>query len=320
MNWNPILQGDAIVKEPLVARIDSLFAQQRSTWPAFREGEAALKQVRTKTLVLNGETILVQANPGRCRSTHAKVDPRSVAERPCFLCPANMPTEERGIAFANLVILPNPYPILPRHCTIPDRAHRPQQLGGQIGTLLELSRAIGPEMIAFYNGPRCGASAPDHLHFQACDARGIPLLNQLPLHGQTHVRIGHVSFGRSMLLFADADSANVCADIERTLEALSRVGEPGQEPQISLLTIFREEQYVAVLLPRAAHRPRCYFAQGTERLAVSPATLEMAGILVVAEPEHFDRLDATVARSIYEEVSLDRRDFERLVASVLWSA
>src|SRR5262249_49647511 len=124
MSWEQILQNDQ-PSRPLRQRIDELFAQQRRTWPALRDGEAALSQLERKTLPLGGDSIVVQVNPARRRSTQAITDAKAIAARACFLCPENMPPEERGVAFEDLVLLPNPFPILPFHCTIADRIHQP---------------------------------------------------------------------------------------------------------------------------------------------------------------------------------------------------
>src|SRR3954447_7397686 len=163
MSWERILQNDRLGK-PLRQRIDDLFAQQRATWPALREGEAALEHLQRKTLAEGGDSIVVQLNPSRSRSTLANTDTKAIAARACFLCPDNMPPEERGVAFEDLVLLPNPFPILPLHCTIADRIHRPQEIRGRLATFLHLAQEIGSDMAALYNGPRCGASAPDHFH------------------------------------------------------------------------------------------------------------------------------------------------------------
>ncbi|MCC6492657.1 MAG: DUF4922 domain-containing protein, partial [Pirellulales bacterium] len=179
MSWDRIELDVAAAGEGLAARIEGLFAQQRATWPTLREGEAALQHLQVKRLEVDGASIVVQANPARRNSVHASVDAQSIAARACFLCPENMPPEERGVAFEDLLVLPNPYPILPMHCTVADRAHRQQRLAGRVGQLVRLAAAAGPELAVFYNGPRSGASAPDHLHFQACRAAGIPLLEEL---------------------------------------------------------------------------------------------------------------------------------------------
>ena len=124
-DWHNILEGDPGAGVPLRRRVDTLFEQQRATWPMLRDGEAALAHMQRKTLELNGESIVLQYNPARRRSTTAKIDAQAVAARPCFLCPQNMPAEERGLAFEDLVVMPNPFPVLPLHCTIAAMEHAP---------------------------------------------------------------------------------------------------------------------------------------------------------------------------------------------------
>lgn len=312
MSWNRIILDSHVAGTNLAERIDVLFAQQHENWPLLRDGQAALAQAKSKVLAHGDAKIVLQANPGRKASTHAKVDAKTIARRPCFLCPENFPAEERGIAFGELVILPNPFPILPRHCTIPDRTHTPQRLAGRIATMLELAQAIGPDMLVFYNGPRCGASAPDHFHFQACDATSIPLLEELPLQAQPSICTTHQSFGRGMLVFADRRAEKVQGWIQQAVEAWRQLSEANDptgdpaadvEPRLNLLALYRDGRHIGVLFPRAAHRPACYSLDGPDKIGISPAALEMAGLLVIAEPDHFDRVDATVARQIYEEVS-----------------
>lgn len=304
MSWERILQNDQ-PDEPLRQRIDDLFAQQRATWPTLREGEAALAHLQRKTLTEGDESIVVQVNPARRRSTLANTDAKAIAARACFLCPDNMPPEERGIAFEDLVLLPNPFPILPLHCTIADREHRPQQLRGRIATFVHLAQEIGPDLAALYNGPRCGASAPDHFHLQAANAVDIPILAQLSTISSSRPVAPHSSFGRNMLVIRNTNAANVAADIERSIDALQKIEQVIDEPMFNLIAHFAAGRYTIVFFPRAAHRPACYFATGPDQLLVSPAVLEMSGILVTTEPDHFARIDASTARAIYEDVSIN---------------
>jgi hypothetical protein len=311
MSWERILQNDQPT-QPLRQRIDALFAQQRNTWPSLREGEEALAQLQRKTLTDGNESVVVRVNPARRRSTLANTDAKAIAARACFLCPENMPPEERGVAFEDLVLLPNPFPILPLHCTIADRIHRPQQLAGRIATFLHLAAAIGPDMVALYNGPRCGASAPDHFHLQATHAAEIPILTQLPTLAGNRPVLAHSSFGRNMLVFRSKSSMDVAAEIERSIVALQQIEAATDEPMLNLLTHVVAGQYTAVLFPRIAHRPACYFATGPDQLLISPAILEMCGILVTTEPDHFARIDTQAAQRIYAQVSISNAQFSAI--------
>jgi hypothetical protein len=311
MSWTDILQIDPGEHVSLGERIGALFQQQRATWPALRDGEAALAGMQRKTLNLHGDSVVVQVNPARRRSTQAQTDASAVAARPCFLCPQNMPAEERGIAFEELVVLPNPFPVLPLHTTIAAREHRPQRIADQVGKMLRLAKEIGGETTAIlYNGPRCGASAPDHFHFQSASAVDIPLLNEIPsvINGIA----ARETFGRKMLICSGPDESVVQAAVERVIAALQKLDPSSQEPMLNIMASYRDGCYVVVVFPRAAHRPACYFATGPDKLAVSPAILEMCGVFVTTELDDFARVDAATACAIYEEVCISRDRFENV--------
>ena len=313
MIWEPIIYSTAEEGEDLSGRLDALLEYQRENWQLFRQGEEALSGMQTRIIPEGHAQIVVQANPGRRKSTHATVDPESISKRPCVLCAENIPPDERGVAFGDLVILPNPYPVLRRHFTVPSREHSPQRLSGRIPGMLELARALGPDMLVFYNGPHCGASAPDHFHFQACSNSGIPLFSHIPVGGQKDERLALTSFGRRLLVCSDRDAGKTAEYVQQVLDCL-----PAEDPEplINVLAVFRDGGFLTVLWPRSKHRPACYFKEGEARIAVSPAAMEMAGILVVAEPDHFDRVDRNTAVSIYEEVSLDAAQFDQLAKAV----
>lgn len=309
MSWEDTIIRTVPPGADLSGPIEDLLVYQRGNWDVFREGEESLAGMRTRTLSEGAARVLVQENPGRRKSTHARVDPESISRRPCFLCAENIPPQERGIAFGDLVLLPNPYPVHARHLTIPAREHRPQRIEGRIPEMFELARGLGPGMMVIYNGPRCGASAPDHFHFQACSSAGVPLLDELPAEGKHRLQ----SFGRRLLACGDRDAWKALEFVNRVLD---RLPAHDPEPLVNILAVYRDGRYLAVVWPRSRHRPGCYFENGGARIAVSPAAMEMAGILVVAEPEHFDRVDRQTAVSIYAEVSLNVAEFEELARVV----
>ena len=315
MPWRNILEIDPGPTVPLRQRIDGLFAQQRATWPALRDGEAALAHLQRKTLSTDISTVIVQRNPARRGSTLAKTDAKAVAARACFLCPDKMPAEERGVAFEDFVVLPNPFPILPLHATIASRDHQPQRIMGRVDAYLRLARDLSPDLAALYNGPRCGASAPDHLHFQAAVASEIPILAQFPPK-QRRPHFAHTSRSRRMVVFAGADPARIPRDVDVTIAALAELDPSDAEPMLNLIARFDGRQYLVVLFPRAAHRPVCYFQPEPDQILISPAILEMCGIVVATEEAHYSRVDDRVVEEIYKEVSLAGPQFERLIAAL----
>jgi hypothetical protein len=246
----------------------------------------------------------VQHNPARRRSVNAAVDPTSIAARPCFLCPASFPPGEVGVAWRDLALLPNPFPIVPRHLTIPSLEHRPQALAGRAAELVELAGALGESMVVLYNGPRCGASAPDHFHFQA-GAAIMPAFELITAATRDAVQPVQ-SGGRRFVALVDGDAARLGARIEAALAAWGVVH---AEAMCNVLVRWRGGRGTALFFPRRAHRPQAFFADADARIGVSPAAIEMAGILVVSDHESLERLDAPAAETVYTEVSPTAAEF-----------
>ncbi len=319
MSWETVLLDEEDSHKNrlrLPERIDDLLKHQRKHWRQFGEGETALGTMRSKQFVRAGARIVVQSNPGRRASVHAKVNPDSVSRRPCFLCAENIPPDERGLGYDDLILLPNPHPILPRHLTVPARDHLPQKLVGRVETFVDLAAAIGSDMLVLYNGARCGASAPDHFHFQACSAVGVPLLEEVTEKTVTDEITPITSFSRRALVFKSSDARRTVALINTSLETLSSFENDGEEPLFNMISVYRSGFFMVYLFPRAKHRPDCYFATGDSRISVSPGSLEMAGIVVVADPEHYERVDELTVLAIFDEVTVEEHRINELAAAV----
>ncbi len=318
MSWDDRLLVPPRPEAPLAERVAALLDQQRQTWSLLQEGEVGLAELQTRRLQSGNGHVVVQNNPRRRASSAARVDPASVAQRPCFLCVDNLPAEERGVPFdAELVIAPNPFPIVPDHLSVISRQHGPQRLGDRAATLMSLACALGPEWLVLYNGPRCGASAPDHFHFQAGHAGALPIAAELTGSAAGAELLGLHSFGRQVLVLQGVDASVLSRRIERAVDALARiVGEAG-EPMLNLVATCAPPVYTVYLFPRSAHRPSCFYAEGEAQLLISPGALDMAGLVVVAEPAHFDRVDLGVVTQIFEEVSLDRARFDALLEELV---
>jgi hypothetical protein len=283
--------------------VAELLDQQRATWPLLREGYAAWSRGQTRRVAVRSAEVVLQHNAGRLRNTTADVAAAAAGARPCFLCPAGLPPEEQGIAFGEeLVILCNPYPILDRHLSIAHREHRPQRIvtEGRLGLMLSLARALGPEFFVLYNGPRCGASAPDHLHFQACARALLPIATELAEGAMT---ITPEECGRSVLALHSARADRLAGWLQQAVEALP-LPAGHDEPMVNLVCLAERGGLSAYLFPRGKHRPEAFAAPGEARLLVSPGAIDMAGVLVVPEQRDFERLDGPRVEALYEEVTL----------------
>lgn len=316
--WDGRLRG-SVPADPegggagLAGLVADLLEDQRRTWPLLRDGQAAWAQGRSRRVPVRQVEVVLQHNPGRLANTTADVGAASSGSRPCFLCPDSLPPEERGVAFGQeLVVLCNPYPILDRHLSIAHRDHLPQRLEGRVGLMLDLAQGLGPEYFVLYNGPRCGASAPDHLHFQAAAPDLLPIVRDLP-EGRTV--FSPAQCGRSVIALRSASRHRLRGWLEQALLALP-LPAGHDEPMVNLVCLARGDSLAAYLFPRGKHRPDAFHAAGDARLVVSPGAIDMAGVVVVPEQRDFDRLDGPAVEALYEEVTLPIVPVERAAAGI----
>jgi len=300
---------------------------QLKTWELAQANHKALKKVKTISLDLNGISFKKQFNPARIVSTAAKVDKKSIEQRPCFLCRKNQPKEQEAMPIGNgYNLCVNPYPILPGHITLPLSEHSPQCIGKYFmedlkGLLLQL-----PENYAiFYNGPCCGASAPDHFHFQGVQKEDVPLIAQydkLKVGRQLlqqesfleeikdteefvyHERKFYYMNGYVCPLFViETDFMAPDLNFEEFLHHFPKAnGET--EAKFNIFAWKEKEHLTVVLIPRSKHRPNCYTLEEANQRLISPGALDMAGVLVTARLKDFNQLTSKEAQKIIQEVAL----------------
>ena len=295
----------------LNTQIKVLFSSQLSNWELARNNYAGLNTVQTKSFDFGNFEVKVQFNPARMVSSGAKVDTKTIAERPCFLCATNRPAEQKAIEFGDYEILVNPFPIFPEHFTIPRREHTPQQIKAFFSDMLELAKAMDNYLI-FYNGPQCGASAPDHMHFQAGTKDFLPLVNDYHRLKLTHTDLlvstekmqlfQMTDYGRTVYVIESTDSENAQDSFEKLYDFFSQGEE--SEPLMNVVCTNENSKWYVFVLPRKAFRPWQYSAEVTEQLLVSPATVEMCGIFITPVESHFERITKEDIVSILQQVSL----------------
>lgn len=284
-------------------------------WPRLAAGMAALEHVQSREVRLNAWPVTVQFNPARAASSLAKVDAVSVARRRCFLCPGELDAEERGVRAGGYVLLGNPMPIVGGHLTVPHESHAPQELGPHVESMLALAEQLSGEFSVLYNGPQCGASAPDHMHLQAAPRTSVPIEQVLDRGTTTLERTapGGVSIRvvcdaasaadatRRVIVVSGGERQAVTSAIRAVLAGLP-VPSDGGEPPINVMVWHDAGAFTALVIPRGAHRPRCYFESGAAQMLFSPGVMDMAGILITVRREDFERTDATVLVRVYREV------------------
>lgn len=307
---------------PLADLAYELLARQKREWPALAGGYGALDAVRVRRLYGDGWGVQVQFNPQRIVSTGAKLDPQS-RRRPCILCRENLPPEQQAILYRDdYLVLCNPAPIFPAHWTIAHVRHTPQALAERLETFLRLAADFGPGMIVFYNGPACGASVPDHLHFQAAPAGLLPVeaeIRDLPdpigKGGASGTVIARAEgLGRGLLVITGDEEKSVAAAARKAIGALGAHTAAVGEPLLNMLCTHGEGGWRLMLFPRKKHRPDAYFREGAERLLISPGAVDMGGIIVTPREEDFLALTADIVAGIYREVACDDAATEALMA------
>lgn len=265
----------------------------------------------------------MQFNPRRIASSGAKVDEKSIRERRCFLCVENLPELQIGILYQeNFIILCNPAPIFTRHYTISHIKHVPQRLEEHVAILLSLAKDFAPAFTVFYNGPKCGASAPDHLHFQASPAGAIPIERDVRDHSRRNPikTFGGVSLvqikglGREAILLEGEDRDAVAALLLKSISAMKRVTAASEEPMMNVVCSYRNDFWRVIVFPRRKHRPQVYFREGKEKILISPASVDMGGLIVTPVEKDFLSVDARLIESIYQEVSIDKETANKIIS------
>lgn len=294
--------------------IANLLDEQCKNWDLCGGNYSNLSQVKVKTFTLKDKTVKLQWNPARLTSTSAKVDAKSISERKCFLCTENRPPVQTGIDFnQHFTVLVNPFPIFPQHFTIIHKRHIPQQIESHITELLSLSRALGNKFLVFYNGPQCGASAPDHHHFQAGNTGFLPIENEIePMKKQSMATISadnavtwFVNDGvRKIVMIEGRDASGVQISCERVVKALRKLRVQETEPLMNILSFFNEasEVHTLLMLVREKHRPASYFAEGSEQIMISPAAVDLGGVCVTPREEDFTKVQKEDLQKIFSEV------------------
>lgn len=318
--------------------LDKFFCDQLSCWPAACGNYRALKNVSVKDMEAGGLAVKAQFNPARMVSSSAKVDSASLASRKCFLCQENRPSEQMKMKFEGRKgkkydVLVNPYPIFAEHFVIASDRHTPQTIWKRYVDMLDMSKAWH-DFVFFYNGPKCGASAPDHQHFQAAKRGQMPLEADIDalLDAMGKEESAPVSFGPMSYLSSiqDADlfhyrkftrgifvirsrTAKSSAKLFYRLVDCAPVKDGESEPMFNLFTSWSKGEYRTIVVFRSQHRPHHYFSEGPDSLLISPGCADMAGLFIVPRKDDFDRIGPAAVEEILDEVSVSAADEEGIV-------
>jgi ATP adenylyltransferase/5',5'''-P-1,P-4-tetraphosphate phosphorylase II len=285
--------------------VEELFTRQVRAWPQLAKGVEGLARARTRPVRIDWFDIFIRHIPHRMASTTAPVDRESVARRPCFLCAGNLPSEEEGLRFdEDFTIYCNPFPIVDRHLTIAHREHGSQRIANQFGNMLDIAAALDGYFVV-YNGPECGASAPDHMHFQAGSRRLFPI--EKDTAGLTGVTVPN--YARNVFLLRGRDRSALIHRMDRAIELLAETTGKRPEPLVNIAVLHEAAEWVVYLFPRGKHRPAVFY---TGELTVSPASIDLCGIFVVPLAQHFERITGDAIAAIFREVTLPDDQFQQV--------
>lgn len=311
-----------ISSDDLAGKAKALLAQQKESWELLTKGYNSLNSVEVKTFEFDHFKIKVQFNPGRITSSAAKVDEKSIKERKCFLCPDNLPEAQKGILYKeDYIVLCNPFPIFNEHFTLPRTSHVPQEIKSSFPELLSFTKDLSRYYTVFYNGPKCGASAPDHLHFQAGDKAFMPIDSEY-----TEIK---ENLGRKIVdcndlqvyavdkypgKFLSFESSNPEALIEgfnHFYGIFKEVSNNGaEEPMMNILSFYDNGKWHVMVFPRAKHRPSYFFMEGDDNILLSPASVDMGGVLITPLEKDFKKITRENIVDIFRQVTLSDETFE----------
>lgn len=315
-----MLQGKADIMED--SSISRFFNRQLEVWTDARHRFRDLKHVETRQF---SDQLKLQWNPARIVSTGAKIDKKTLGERPCFLCDKNRPKEQMSKQIdEKFHLLVNPFPILPVHLTIPARKHQPQLIYKNYG---EMHRFISlhSDLMVFYNGPKCGASAPDHLHFQAGTNGILPLQTNwqrlsrnltdiISLNDEEKISVVRDFIVPAFVIISKSAESDETL-FRRLYKAMPQRGDE-TEPMMNIISWRKGEEFISVVIPREKHRPEAYFAEGDAQFVVSPGALDMSGLIITPREEDFRKLTEEKALSLLQECGVSEEKMNAIIAKL----
>ena len=315
-----LLQGKADIMED--SSISRFFNRQLEVWTDARHRFRDLKHVETRQF---SDQLKLQWNPARIVSTGAKIDKKTLGERPCFLCDKNRPKEQMSKQIdEKFHLLVNPFPILPVHFTIPARKHQPQLIYKNYG---EMHRFISlhSDLMVFYNGPKCGASAPDHLHFQAGTNGILPLQTNwqrlsrnltdiISLNDEEKISVVRDFIVPAFVIISKSAESDETL-FRRLYKAMPQRGDE-TEPMMNIISWRKGEEFISVVIPREKHRPEAYFAEGDAQFVVSPGALDMSGLIITPREEDFRKLTEEKALSLLQECGVSEEKMNAIIAKL----
>ena len=326
MNESRIITNEnvrALLKvEDYVNAAKQMLRLQREDWSQLDSGYKKLTSVKTKSFWFDGFKIGLQFNQGRLKSTSAKVDTETIQNRKCFLCDENLPIQQKGInILKDYLLLCNPYPVFPDHFTIASIIHKPQEILSSFNDLIKISKILSGGYSLIYNGPRCGASAPDHLHFQAGTKQFMPIENDFHslknefgefIFEDEIGTIAVIDDGLRRFISLETNDENMLSKIfNRVYKIYTRLNSGEGEPMLNIICNYYEDYgWNVIIFLRSKHRSFHYYLEEENRILLSPAAIDLGGVCITPAEKDYEKIDKELLKNILSEVSLNKESLE----------
>lgn len=310
-----------------------LLEEQKQEWDTLRSGYKSFSEIKTKSIQLEGFSFIIQYNPARIVSTSAKTDAASINNRKCFLCSENRPSEQRGITVKakgtgnkEFNILSNPFPIFPHHYTITSAEHIPQRIKDNFNSLLYFSKVLSDGLSVFYNGPECGASAPDHLHFQAGTKNYMPIETEMDsiealyskvLFQHKNIFVSSINDGFRRMIQIKGDNEEQVTNAFNIFYDIYAQYPYEAEPKMNILALYNNGWNILVML-REKHRPKEYFDE-KDKFVFSPGSVDYGGLCITPVEKDFLRVDKILLKNLFNQVSLNKNAFSDITSKLSYS-
>jgi len=306
----------------LAKKIDSFVSNEKQNWKLASDNYFALAEIKNKVFEIENNKIIVQFNPERIISSSAAVDRKSVSRRKCFLCKQNRPAEQKEVKiYPEYNLLLNPFPIFDPHFTIPANIHKPQLIKDEIKNFVFLISLLGDKYSLFYNGPECGASAPDHMHFQACPKNILPvekeylklkIIDNL-VYKNKEAEVFSIDDGLRKYFCLEFSDVNSFIYLDKIYTALEKADSFEFEPKINILGFTNKNRFVLLIFPRLKHRPDFYYEEDENKILISPATVDMGGIVICPREADFNRVNEIIIQEIFSQVCYSNNKFNEVL-------
>jgi len=326
---NKILDDDEKVKlllkqNNLPKALPLFFSNQKVSWQLLKEGCKSLESVKLKKIDFDNFTIILQYNPRRIYSALAKIDNDSIKERKCFLCIENLPSGQKAILnHEKYLILCNPFPIFKQHFTIPHINHTAQKIKNNFSDMLCLAKDFSHSYNVFYNGPKCGASAPDHLHFQAGERFFLPIENEFSslkkMLGQKLIQNKNIEINsiddtlRRFFTIEGKDENLIIKFFDLIYNSFKKVAKKKEEPPLNIISSYEEKKgYRIIIFLRRKHRPSHFYKEGNKRVILSPGVIDLGGVCILPIKKDFEQMTRQTLQDIFNEVTISQKNFTEL--------